>query len=99
LCALGNLVGSLLGTLGGFAEEDVQITELRALDVPVVFSELVVQRERRREIRVQRVDDLLGFLCVELQVVFFDGTELPHRFFLGAHTVPNSRAIGINLPI
>jgi len=38
----------------------VHVAELRALDVPVVFVELVVEGVRVREVDVQRLDDLFG---------------------------------------
>ncbi|PYZ02722.1 hypothetical protein C8039_04655 [Halogeometricum sp. wsp3] len=54
----------------------MKVAELRALDVPVVLFELMVQRVRVREVRVQRVDNLLGLLLVESEFVLFDIPEL-----------------------
>jgi len=65
LGALGDLVGGRLGVLGRLAEEQVEVAELRALDVPVVLSELVVEDVGVGQVRVQRVDDLFGLLLVD----------------------------------
>ena len=48
--------------LVGLFEEAMESEELRALDVPVVLFQLVVQHVRVGEVGVQRVDDLFGFL-------------------------------------
>ncbi len=62
LGALREFVGTLLEVFGDLAQELVDLQELRTLDVPVVLFDLVVQHVRRRQVRVQGVDDLLGFL-------------------------------------
>jgi hypothetical protein len=51
----------------------VDIEEFRALDVPVVLVQLVIEDVRVREVRVQRVDNLFGFLGVEPKRVLLDG--------------------------
>jgi len=64
----------------------MNVAELRALDVPVVFVELVIEDIRVGEIRVECLDNLLGFVRIEPERLgFFDASELSTDGFLGAH--------------
>jgi hypothetical protein len=85
LDALGDLVRRFFDFLVGLLEEDVDVPVLRARDVPVVLVELVVEDVRVCEIRIQRVDDLLGFLLVETEWVLADRLCLFASAFLGTH--------------
>jgi len=86
LCPLGDSVGTCFEVLVGLLKEQMQIAELRTLDVPVVFVNLVVENVGVGEIRIQRVDDLLGFLLFKPQCVgFFDRVCLLADDFLCTH--------------
>jgi len=64
----------------------VDVVELRALDVPVVFLDLVVENVRVREVGVQCVDDLFGLVGIDTKCLgAFDITVLLADGFLGAH--------------
>jgi len=66
----------------------VEVAELRALDVPVVLAELVVQHVRRREVRVQRVDYLFGLLLVDAEALgALDVAGVLEYVLLGAHCI------------
>src|SRR6056297_3518821 len=88
LQAFGDLVGGGFDVLVDLLQENVDVTELRALDVPVVFVQLVVQHVGVGQIGVESVDDLFGLLLVESERVFVDGPGFLIRRLLGTHYTP-----------
>jgi hypothetical protein len=88
LCPLGDHVGTHFEVLVGLLQEQMEVAELRALDVPVVFVDLMIEDVSVGQVRVQRVDDLLGFVGFEPERFgFFDGAELLSDGFLRAHNI------------
>lgn len=73
----------------------MNLEELRALDVPAVFVELVIEDVRVRKVRLERFDDLFGFLFVESECVLVDGACFLSYGLLGTHDgsylTPDSR--------
>jgi hypothetical protein len=61
----------------------------------VVLFELVVQYVRVGEFRVQRVDDLFGFVLIEAKFVLLDDVGWLTDRFLGAHRTSGYTRFGL----